>query len=108
MENMHAKKFLARKVFVTSVVPPSPVKLDGACSSVGQSATPETGNQVSPQSNPSESLPLLSSPVLDPKAGAKSTNVNSLPLKDFDEFEFASPLKKFSQNENDKSFYHMV
>ena len=29
-------------------------------------------------------------------------------MKDFDEFEFASPLKKFSQNENDKNFANMV
>ena len=106
MENMHTKKFLSRKIFVTSVVPSSPLKSqssvgDGACSSVGQSAPPETGNQVSCESNPSESVPYLSSPVLDPKAG-------SLGVKDIDEFEFNSPIKAFSKNENDKNFSNMV
>ena len=106
MENMHTKKFLNRKIFVTSVVPSSPLKsqssgADGACSSVGQSAPSVTGNQVSRESNPSGSMPFLSSPVLDPKAG-------SLGVKDIDEFEFNSPIKAFSKNENDKNFSNMV
>ena len=63
-------------------------------------STSESGKQVTVSSYSKESLPLLSSPVLDPKAVSKASNVHSLCVNNADEFEFDSPLKAFSKTEN--------
>ena len=110
MEHMHTKKFLGRKVFVTSVVNSSPTKplpnVNGGAVSTDQESLP--GNQVTTQSNASESVPLLASPVLDPRAGSKNPNIQSLGSKNIDDFEFDSPLKAFSKTKKDNNFANMV
>ena len=73
MESMHAKKFLGRKILVTSVVPNSPAKTSSS-QAAAESTTPSvksssvSGNQVISEPKSSDLVPLLSSPVLDPKA----------------------------------------
>ena len=109
---MHTKKFLGRKVFVTSVVSSSPSKpqptvASSVVSTADESPSIVPGNKVTFQSNISESVSLLSSPVLDPKAGAKS-NIQSLCSKNVDDFEFDSPMKAFGKNDKDPDFVNMV
>ena len=113
MESMHTKKFLGRKVFVTSVVPRSPEKTsstEAAAESTVLSPKPssETGNPVSSEPKSSDLVPSLSSPVLDPKASflgaSKSGSGQSIFLikNGVEDFEFSSPLKAFGQNGNNK------
>ena len=106
MEKMHAKKFLGRKIFVTSVVENSPVK-------------PQPEPQLKPQPEPQPSVddidstspaaeqasiavvshipinksskiaPLITSPILDPKAASslatsKTIECQSTSLAEFD------------------------
>ena len=85
------------------MVPSSPSKALPCVqdNSEAQSNAPSSiaGNQVTIVSNSCESLPLLSSPVLDPKIVSAAASVHSLTMKNDDEFEFDSPLKAFSKNE---------
>ena len=69
MESMHAKKFLGRKIFITSVIPASPTKNQtSADGSTAQISSNNAGNLVIHDSNSCVSLPNISSPVADPKA----------------------------------------
>ena len=101
------KKFLGKKIFVTSVVENSPKKTNPAAdeTTLYNSASPTTGNTVIHEllngtTNNSKILPKLSSPVLDPKeasvlAASKTSDCQSSSL---DEFEFDPPLKGISNN----------
>ena len=111
MENMHAKKFLGRKIFVTSIVENSPKKTSPGTTETtsGTSAPLATGNPVISDSNKSktnsEILPQISSPILDPRAASllaasKNRSCQSVGLE---EFEFASPIKGFVNNGHDKN-----
>ena len=115
MEKMHAKKFLGRKIFVTSVVASSPSKskphlsespVDASASikeKTSASHLPSqptldnssysAGNQVVFESttniNNSKILPRSASPVLDPRGASKSTIGQS---SNFEEYEFEPPV----------------
>ena len=107
MEKMHAKKFLGRKIFVTSVVENSPKKTNPAAdeTTLYNSASPTTGNTVIPEllngtTNNSKILPKLSSPVLDPKAASvlAASKTSDCQSSCLEEFEFDPPLKGVSNN----------
>ena len=113
MEKMHTKKFLTKKIFVTSVVASSPSKTQPKLSQITSdhststntavaSSPPEqttldnsastTGNMVISETSANvsniEILPQLASPVLDPRAASKSISGQMSSLK---EFEFDPP-----------------
>ena len=110
---------MGRKVFVTSVVPNSPVKAPASLPAVADNiashhkSSPDSGNPVIDKSQPSDSLPSLSSPVLDPRScsiGASKTE-NCLTSKfsrnNVEDFEFSTPLKSFGQNVANKGLDEM-
>ena len=97
MEKMHGRKFLGRKVFVTSVVANSPVKPPAAVGTA--SATPQASNSIISKSS---SVPQITSPVLDPKATCSLATSKTLECQSssLEEFEFEPPLKDFEQVKN--------
>ena len=103
MESMHTKKFLGRKIFVNCVVPNSPAKGPADTPTTLAKSSTDTGNPVIDEPKSSDLVPLMSSPVLDPRASslAASKTVNCQTSKitknDIEEFEFSTPLKSFSQ-----------
>ena len=100
MESMHAKKFLGRKIFITSVIPASPTKNQtSADGSTSQISSNSSGNLVIHDSNSGESLPTISSPVLDPKASLAASKI--IGRNNHEDFEFSSPLK-FSKNDTER------
>ena len=101
MENMHSKKFLGRKVFITSVVSNSPTKTEAAPSSGPATPVPDLpvlqGKSAIINSSSPKSLPLSSSPILDPRAGSKASNSTNM-----EEFEFEPPFETLNSNCNEK------
>ena len=101
MEKMHGKKFLGRKVFVTSVVANSPVKPPAVHT---DSTIPQASNSAisKSSSNIIESVPQITSPVLDPKAACSLATSQTLKCQSsgLEEFEFDPPLKDFNQSKN--------
>ena len=113
MESMHTKKFLGRKIFVNCVVPNSPAKVPAETPTTLAKSSTDTGNPVIDEPKSSDSVPLMSSPVLDPRASslAASKTVNCQTSKisknAIEEFEFSTPLKSFSQNITNKGLDEM-
>ena len=115
MEKMHAKKFLGRKIFVTSVVECSPKKTNPAAvqteTTSSNLASTTTGNpafsQISiPSSKGSELIPNLASPVRDPKASSvlAASKAKDCQSNNLEEYEFDPPLRGFQNNgSQDKS-----
>ena len=98
MENMHAKKFIGRKVFVTSVVSNSPTKSNLATADDSSSTTATPGKPVENTSSSSDSVPLSSSPILDPRANSSlkvstDPNLGSSVKNGLEEFEFDPPFE---------------
>ena len=120
MEKMHAKKFLGKKIFVTSVVESSPKKTnpDADQTTLLNSASSTTGNQLianistSGIKNNIEFLPKSMSPVLDPKAAAvlassKTSKCQSSSLEEF-EFEPAFKVSKNDWSEDNENLDDMI
>ena len=112
MEKMHAKKFLGKKIFVTSVVDGSPVKPPPSDADNSPKTTADlcTGNPTASKSNCNdvEMLHSITSPILDPKAASSLATSKSIDCQSssLDQFEFDSPLRGFRQDgaNNDQMF----
>ena len=97
LENMHSKKFLGRKIFVTSVVSNSPSKSQPSEESIPSSSNMATlvsaGKSLDSNSSSNELVCLSSSPVLDPKAlTISSSKAQPQIMACTDEFEFDPPF----------------
>ena len=95
------------------MVPNSPAKVPAETPTTLAKSSTDTGNPVIDEPKSSDSVPLMSSPVLDPRASslAASKTVNCQTSKisknAIEEFEFSTPLKSFSQNITNKGLDEM-